>query len=172
MAEFAFIFLVLFTSIFLEVFVGALGWLIPLTALAVFHLSIVYGWRLGMTAGVIAGAVLDSLYGRMALTTPFSMLAVSLLAVLWLRKGDTSSIPPNFLPGAIAGAIAAFPPLLLNSWWHETFYLDVDIFFLAVLSDAFILPFLIAFLDFISEKTGLPLYRKAKAAAKAGDMKR
>ncbi|MCK5845291.1 MAG: hypothetical protein KAG97_11330 [Victivallales bacterium] len=168
MIEIAFLFIVLFASIFLEVCCGALGWLIPLTALSVFHLSIVYGWRSGMLVGVLAGAVIDSLYGRMALTTPFSMAAIALFSVFWLRKGDPTSIFPNFLPGAVAGALAALPPLLLNSWWHRTLFVNIDVLFLSSVSGAVILPVLITFLDIVSEKTGLRLYRKAKAAAKAG----
>ena len=168
MPELAFIFLVLFTSIYVEVLFGALGWLIPLTALAVFQLSIVYGWRSGMLAGVLAGAVLDSLYGRPFLITPFAMIAVSLSSVFWLRVGDTNSILPNFLPGAIAGFISASPPLLLNLWWHKSLFLNLDILLLATAAGAVILPAMIALLDFISEKSGLNLYKKAKAAAKNG----
>ncbi|NOY75115.1 MAG: hypothetical protein GXP32_04905 [Kiritimatiellaeota bacterium] len=170
MPEFAFIFLLMFFSVFAETLCGAWGWLIPFTALSVFQLSIVYGWRIGMLAGIVAGAVLDSIYGRSAMTSPFAMIAVSISSVIWLRKGDTSSILPNFLPGALAGFVSAAPPLLLNSWWRGTFFINIDVLFLATFSGALIFPIMIAFLDFISEKTGLRLYRKAKAAAQRGGL--
>lgn len=166
MAASAFIFLVLFTAIFMEVVFGALGWLIPLSALAIFHISIVYGWRTGMIAGVVAGAVIDSLYGRSAMTTPFAMILIAYGSVLWLNKGDTSSILPNFLPGAIAGFVVALPLLLLNAWWRKSVFPNMEVLIFATISGSLILPAMIAFLDYISEKSGLPMYQKAKAAAK------
>lgn len=166
MAISAFIFLVLFTAIFMEVICGALGWLIPLSALAIFHISIVYGWKRGMLLGVLAGSVIDSLYGRIVLTTPFAMILIAAGGVLWLHKGDTSSILPNFLPGALAGFAVALPQLFLNAWSQKTIFLNMEVLVFATISGSLILPAMIAFLDYISERSGLPMYLKAKAAAK------
>jgi uncharacterized membrane protein len=166
MANFAFIFIVMFTAIFMEVVCGALGWLIPFSALAIFHISIVYGWKNGMLAGVFAGAVIDSLYGRSAMTTHFAMIIIAAASVPWLHKGDTSSILPNFLPGAVAGFLVALPPLLFNAGWKKSLFPNMEIVIFATISGSLILPAMIAFLDYISEKSGLPTFLKAKAAVK------
>jgi len=166
MAKIAFIFLTVFISIYCEILAGALGIILPVTVLSMFYISIAYGWNTGLAAGIIAGTVIDMLYGRSVIITPFFMMPAVAAAEFWLHRGDPVSVLPNLMPGALVAFLVSFPVLASNSYhtgvWLHNFYLLV----FSVVSGALLLPLIIAFLDRLAEKLGLPLYRKAKALAR------
>lgn len=165
MAITAFIFLVIFLSIYLEVLAGSMGIIVPATAIALFYLSIAYGWRCGLLVSLIAGTVIDMLYGRSMLITPYCMMLTVPVSLIWLHKGDPSSILPNLIPGSIAAFIVAFPPLLINAFFNGIYLHNFYLLVFSILCGAFMLPVVISLLDFVAERQRLPLYRKARALA-------
>ena len=165
MAITAFIFLIVFISIYLEVLAGSMGIIVPLTASSIFYISIAYGWRSGLVLSLIAGTVIDMLYGRTMLITPYCMMITVAVSFLWLHKGDPVSTLPNLIPGSLAAFIVAFPLLLMNAYFNGTYLHNFYLLIFSILCGAFMLPVIIGILDFIAEKQRLPLYRKARAQA-------
>jgi len=62
--ELIWILTVLVTSVFLELFLAASGWLVPLYLAAVFYLFAVYSWPRVLLFAVIFGLVIDIVQGR------------------------------------------------------------------------------------------------------------
>jgi hypothetical protein len=165
MAVSSFIFLIVFTSIYFEVIAGTMGIILPLTAIAIFYLAITFGWKRGILLSVLAGTVIDMLYGRSIIVSPYLMIFTVAASMFWLHKGDPVSILPNLIPGATASFLVTFPLLAVNTYRTELYTKNAFILLVAVISGGFLLPIMIAFFDYLAEKQGLPLYRKAKAAA-------
>ncbi|MBN1865018.1 MAG: hypothetical protein JW808_08965 [Victivallales bacterium] len=159
----SFMFLCVFFSVYLEVLAGSLGVVIPMTALCVFCISVSRGWITGMSVGMVAGAVLDLLYGRSMLVSAFSMMAIAGLSNMWLYWGDTQSAFFHFLPGACAAMVAVLPAVTLNSLRPGSLYSSVLILTFSMLTGAFLLPMLIPLYDLAAEMVGMPLYRTARS---------
>jgi len=165
MAVSAFIFLIIFSSVYFEVIAGTMGIILPLTAISIFYLSITFGWKKGLLLSLIAGTIIDMLYGRTVIVTPYFMIMIVAASMFWLHKGDPVSILPHLIPGATAAFLVSFPLLAVNTYRTEMY---IDNFFLligCIVAGAVLMPIMIAFFDYLAEKQGLPLYRKAKAAA-------
>ncbi|MFA6567563.1 MAG: hypothetical protein WCS96_05070 [Victivallales bacterium] len=160
----SYIFIVLFVSVMLEVMAGSSGVIIPLSALAVFYFSMVYGWRFGLFLGFISGLAVDMLYGRDIPVSALSFAAVSGVTVFWLLKGETKDFYLHVVPGILTAAIAVTPVLLLHSEEIAVsgFANFAFLFLFSVTAGAFCLPFLIIFLDMLSEWLGMELYRSAR----------
>ena len=160
----SYIFVVLFISVMLEVMAGSSGVIIPLAALVVFYFSMVYGWKVGLFLGFVSGLAVDMLYGRDVPVSALSFAAVSGVTVFWLLKGETKDFYLHIVPGILTASIAVLPVLLFNS--KEIFVSGFAnlafLFLLSVTAGAFCLPFLIIFLDMLSEWLGMELYRTAK----------
>jgi hypothetical protein len=165
MAVGAFIFLIIFTSIYIEVITGRMGLIIPFTAVSIFYLSITFGWKRGLWLSIIAGTVIDMLYGRSIIVTPYLMLFTVAASMFWLHKGDPVSILPNLIPGATAAFLVSFPLLAVNAYQTKTYLENLYTLIISVVAGAVLLPLMIALFDYLAYKQGLPLYRKAKAAA-------
>jgi len=165
MAITAFIFLIVFISTYIEVLAGSMGIIVPLTAASLFYLSIAYGWRTGLLVSLLAGTVIDVLYGREFLITPYFMMLTVSVSMIWLHKGDPVSTLPNLIPGGLAAFIVTFPLLAVNAYFNETYLHNLYLLVFSILCGAFMLPVIIGILDFIAEKQGLPMYRKARAQA-------
>ena len=163
MALGAFIFLIIFISINCELLAGSANFIIPFSALSIFYISIMAGWKRGLLLAVITGTAVDILYGRTILLTPYLMMLTVAAGIFWLHKGDPVSILPHLIPGSVIALIVSLPLLAVDSY-HTGIYL-INLYKLAVTAFAgsLILPAMIAFFDFLAEKQGLPLYRKAKA---------
>ncbi len=159
----AFIFLCVFISVYLEVLAGALGIVMPLTALCVFYLAVSRGWISGMFVGMLAGAVLDLLYGRSMLISAFLMIAVAGLSNVWIHWGDTHSALFHFLPGACAALVAVIPPVILNSMRLASLHNSILVLIFSTLSGAVLLPVMIPLYDLAAEMVGLPLYSTARS---------
>ena len=165
MAAAAYLFLVVFLSVYFEVMAGAMGIIVPLAALTVFYLSISFGWRAGLITGTLAGLALDMLYGRELILTPCFMMLTVGAAEFWLYRGDPVSILPNLIPGAAAAFLTSFPALAVNSYNTGALMHNFHLLVFSTVSGALLLPLIISLLDYAAEKFGLPLYRKARAAA-------
>ena len=161
----AFIFLIMFFSVYSEVIIGSLGIILPLTSLTLFYLSISLGWRNGLLIAVVAGTSIDMLYGRSHIITPFLMILTVGVSMVWLHRGDPVSILPNLIPGALAAFIVTFPPVAVSIYYQESYIRGIRLLSMSVISGALLLPVIISFLDSVAERCGLPLYRKARAEA-------
>lgn len=160
----SYIFVVLFVSVMLEVMAGSSGVIIPLAALTVFYFSMVYGWRIGLVLGFVSGLAVDMLYGREIPVSALSFAAVSGVTIFWLLKGETKDFYLHIVPGILTAAIAVAPVLISHSEEIAIsgFANFAFLFLLSLTSGAFCLPFLVIFLDMISEWLGMELYRTAK----------
>jgi cell shape-determining protein MreD len=160
----SYIFIVLFISVMLEVIAGSSGVIIPLTALAVFYFSMVYGWKIGLFLGFVSGLAVDMLYGRVIPVSALSFAAVSVVTVFWLLKGETKDFYLHIVPGILTAAVAVTPVLVFHS--NEIavsgFANFAFLFLFSLTAGAFCLPFLIIFLDMLSEWLGMDLYRTAR----------
>jgi len=165
MLKAAFIFILLFISIYFEVLSGSFGIIIPFTAFAIFYLSITYSLKSGIFFGFLAGTVLDTLYGRTFLISPFLMAAITLLADYWLHQGEPDSPFLHFLPGTAVTFLYVFPLMLFNIVFHNIAFSNSLNAFFALPAGAFILPFYITISDYIAYLTNLPQYRFAKKRA-------
>lgn len=160
-----FIFLVIFVSLYFEVMAGSMGIFIPLTSLAVFYFAINRGWVVGMLIGMIAGTVLDLLYGRTLMLSPFTMMFAAGISLFWLHQGDPESVLLHFLPGAFVAFINTFPILLINSIHYGSYMQNFFNLIFSTVAGALILPIMIPLLDALAKKVAIPLYRGAKARA-------
>jgi len=162
MLKATYIFLIVFFSLYFEVLCGSFGLFVPFTAFAIFYFSITYSLKLGIVIGFIAGAMLDILYGRGFIFSPFLMASTAILAHYWLYQGEPNSPIMHFLPGAGVVLISVFPLLFFNMIFHNTAFFYSLNSFMAIPLGAFILPFFVTFLDFIAFLTELPQYRTAR----------
>lgn len=155
----------LFLSIYFEILAGSLGIIVPFTALSVFYFSVTFGWRSGLFIGLLAGTVLDMLYGRTLMLTPIAMLTVAVFSVVWLHQGEPESVLLHFLPGAITAFITVFPILLINSIYYSAFFNNFLILVFSTIAGAMLLPMMIPLYDAIAKKLDLLLYQGAKNRA-------
>ena len=89
-----------------ELLAGNVGIYLPLTAYAVFYFTCSISAAAGVAAAIVAGTVLDLIYGRTLLLTPLILLAA--LAAGWsLRRNQMETLLEAALPGMAIGATAA-----------------------------------------------------------------
>ena len=164
MAVGAFIFLILFFSVYLEVLLGSAGIIVPLSAISIFYLAVTFGWKNGILLSIITGTVIDMLYGRTIIITPYLMMLTVAAGTFWLHKGDPVSIMPHLIPGATVALIITLPFLAFNAYRTDMFLNNLYKLTISIVSGSLLLPMMIAFFDYLAFKQGMPLYRKAKAA--------
>lgn len=145
----ALIFLLMFFSIAAEVFVGSFGLVIPFSAMAVFYISGLYGWRSGILAAVVAGVLLDLLYGRVLPLTAISLACVSGLAFVWTVRGSMKSYLMQVLPGAATGFLVSAELIMHSSGgvglFEKLFHFSQT--FSIILVSALIMPLFIWAMD-------------------------
>ena len=144
----ALIFLLMFLSITAEVFAGSFGLVLPFSAMAVFYISGLYGWRSGILAGVVAGVLLDLLYGRSLPLTAFPLASVGGLALLWTVRGSMKSYLMQVLPGAATGLLISTEIMLYSTgggFSGKTFHLSQA--FSIILETALIMPLFVWTMD-------------------------
>lgn len=162
----SFIFLLFFFSILIELLLGSLGIILPLTALCIFYLSMVYGWQAGLIFGAGTGLIIDLLYGRELLISPFSMMSVTAITIFWLHKGETKTFLLHMFPGFLTALSYTLPSLISGGFSSGiniySLYDNIFLLFSSMLSGALILPPLIQILDYLSKQLGLELYSSAR----------
>ena len=145
----ALIFLLMFLSITAEVFAGSFGLVLPFSAMAVFYISGLYGWRSGILAGVVAGALLDLLYGRTLPLTAFPLASVGGFALLWTVRGSMKSYLMQVLPGVATGLLISAEIMLYSSgeggFCGKTFHLSQALSI--ILETALIMPLFVWAMD-------------------------
>ena len=166
MIEAVFLFLILFLSIFCEVIFGSFGLIVPVSACAIFYISVNYGWKLSIVLSLLTGLVIDVLFGRHGFLTSYLLFFISIFAVYWLHKGILKIIRLQVIPGIFIGLIYAAPQLLSCYFAYDSgfllfLYKIISLMFTIILSAA-LLPFMVLIMDSFSEKFDLPLYVKAK----------
>ena len=166
MIHLPYIFLLLFISFFCEMLFGSYGIIIPFIAVMIFYLTMIYTLKIGISLAVIAGLILDILYGRMFYITPLTLSVISFFSIFWLRKGVVKSIHLQILPGGAASFIFTFPLLAINYFLHASgfylFFINILILLLAIILGAILLPITIFILDAINTKLKINLYTNSK----------
>ncbi len=166
MIHIPYIFLILFFSIFLEIFFGAYGLIVPFTAIAIFYLSITYNTKTGIILAIITGGILDISYGRYYCISPIVLSMVSLFALFWLKKGELKNIQLQIIPGASIGFIYALPSLAIKYCLYEEgvyhFFVNILILLLTIILGAILLPIVILIMDSINKKLKIKTYIPSK----------
>ncbi len=157
MSLFIYIFVVFFTGILLEVGLGSMGLLIPLTAILVFYLAAVHGWELTVFFAATCGIVLDTLYGRPWLLTPISLAAVCVMSFYWSAGKTSKNAFSTMLPGGAVALTAVFPQLLVSTFTlqnpGEASVLAAELL-LAIAAGTLFTPIAILILDYMSLSLG------------------
>lgn len=167
----SYIMLTMALSIAAEIFCGSLGLLLPLPALLVFYFSAVENWPLGVFTGLVAGTVIDILYARDFLYTPFIMALAASAGSFWISRSESKSIPLHSLPGALTALIYC-APLFVTSFsasrfsFSSVFHAFSGMVF-GILASALALPLIVVCMDLTSESLGFKLYRNARDKSKA-----
>ena len=161
-----YIFLLLFVSIFCELFFGSFGIIIPFAGIIIFYLTIIYNLKTGIILAVVAGFILDILYARTLYISPITLCLISFFSIFWLHKGVVKHILLQILPGCIISFIYAFPLIVINYFLHENgfllFFTNILILLAAVTFGAILLPTTILLLDSINTKLKFNLYTDSK----------
>ena len=108
------IYLLFFTtfSVMLELILRSFGLYLPLAALFLFYAAIVFGYRAGAAAALLAACGLDFMSGN---PHPYTLPAFGLVIALswfWLNKVESESIFLHVIPGALIPLPAWFCTLL------------------------------------------------------------
>ncbi|HJO93465.1 MAG TPA: hypothetical protein QF753_08700 [Victivallales bacterium] len=166
MIHIAYIFIIIFFSIIIQIIVGTYGIIFPITALSIIYLSVVYGWRKGIISAIISGIIIDILYGRTIFISPFTLIVISILAIVWLYKSNVQNMKLQTVPGGVAALIYTLPVLVLNYSLNEQgiYLLFINFLLLtaSVLLGAFLMPIYISVLDSISKVLRINLYTEAQ----------
>lgn len=164
-----FIFFVIFLSVFLEILSGSFGLIVPVSAMAVFYITAVYEWKIGMISALISGVAVDLLYGREIIFTPFFLMLAVVISIFWLYKGETKSLLIHFIPGGVCGALVSLPPLLIFSLGPDDgaagFVRTIHIisqFMFSIVVSALWLPLFLLVVDTLSGWLGLEIYATVK----------
>ena len=166
MSEYIYISLLCFIAVLTDLFFGTLGIILPVTAVLVFYLTVTYGWRIAVIAGITCGILLDSLYGRQTFITPFIMLPVIATAIFWLLRGESKTLELHVIPGAVI-AFFYIVPLSLMGLVSSGISLEIlkqhlaNIMF-GLLVSALMLPVAITILDYCAELMEFERYSDAK----------
>ncbi|OGV45546.1 MAG: hypothetical protein A2017_12075 [Lentisphaerae bacterium GWF2_44_16] len=162
----SYIMLTMALSITAEIFCGSVGLLLPLPALFVFYFSAVENWPLGVLTGAVAGTVIDVLYARDFLYTPFLMALAASAGSFWISRSESKSIALHCLPGALIAAIYC-APLFFSALsasrfsFYSVFHAFSGIVFGIIIS-ALALPLIVICMDLLGETMGFRLYRNAR----------
>jgi len=166
MIHFAYIFLILFFSILIELLFGSIGMLMPITAVSIFYITIVYNLKTGICLGFITGLFINTLYGHYLFPAPLSLIIVSILAFIWLHKGVLKNSSLQVIPGITVSLVYSAPPLLISYFAYEQGFMllfyKLMILLVSTFLGAILLPTMIVILDSINSKIRLNLYQKAK----------
>jgi len=145
-----------------EFFLGSFGVIIPVTALAIYYITVTQGLTIGITAAVIAGIIIDAFYYRPYTLSPYIYCAVSFLANAWISKGQAKSLSLHLIPGGTTALICTIPFIISN---NLEFGLTMDSIFnnithviITFIISGILLPVMIVTLDVFSEFFEFPLY--------------
>jgi len=153
-----YIFMLCFVSVFTELFFGSMGIILPLTALTVFYVSVSAGWPLALATASVCGLVVDIVYGRDCVLSPFILLVIALASMYWASRSESQFLLFHIIPGALMAVLYTTPNMLINVFslgvsWGSLFQ-NVSNFVFAAAFSAIMLPLLIIALDTVSEHFG------------------
>ena len=161
-----FIFLILFFTIYIELIFGSFGLVLPAVACAVFYFAVNYGWKLTLIIAIIAGMLLDILFGRGTFYSPFTFIAVTIFGSYWLHKGVVKVVSIQWIPGVMVALISSAPVFFSTYSRYDSGFILLIFMLLKFLSSLILgglfLPMLVLILDVLSVKFELPEYFNAK----------
>ena len=155
----------MFSSVLAEVFAGSYGLLIPFASFAIFYISVVYGWELGVFIAIFAGFAVDFLFSRDFLLISMIYPIIPFLGILWKKRGFVKTYITQFVPGVFISVFISFSisvRFLLNkgSNINEFLYL-LSQMVLAVIAGILLFPLLIFTLDQISAFLEISRYKES-----------
>ncbi|QSH41787.1 hypothetical protein P0136_06230 [Lentisphaerota bacterium ZTH] len=150
----------------LQLLVGNVGVYLPLCALGVFYLSVSGSWRKAVFVALLAGAALDSLYGRSLMLSPFTFVLTALYGQFWIRHYNSKQLAESIVPGVL------IPVITLVPLWLYRFYSSglnlfqiksaLTMFIFTCTFGAVFMPLLVIILDNAAGMFRLPKYTEAK----------
>ena len=147
----------------LELILRSFGLSLPLAALFLFYAAIVFGYRAGAAAAILAACGLDFMAGN---PHPYTLPAFGLVIALswfWLNKVESESIFLHVIPGALIPPLVwlcilpFFPGALLSNLFAQLPDIVIASFLCGLL-----LPLEIFLFDTMNEKLGIDLYTNVK----------
>jgi hypothetical protein len=166
MSKAIYISLILFFSLLIQILFGISYLIIPVASLSVFYLTIVFGWAEGFASAVVSGIVLDILYGRTFLISPLINIISTILALLWLHKGELKILSFQMLPAGVIGMFYILP-LIYNTYQQTEHGIilalkNIGIIIVSLAITCAFLPCIIRFLDAVNVPLGFHLYRTSQ----------
>jgi len=166
----AYIFVLLFLALFLQLLLGSVGIVFPLSALIIFYLAVVYSWKVMLFPALLAGIILDLLYGRAFPLSSVTLPVIVFFAVLWVNKGIPSDTYLQFIPAVLSALIYCFPIFVINdyvfSFGSYSVIISLILFILTLFISILVFIPLILALDFLNFKLRINLYRTSQKRLK------
>jgi len=166
MSKIIYISLILFISALIQIILGNAGIIIPLISLAIFYLTIVFGWEEGIISAVISGIFLDIVYGRTLLISPFIGIVTVFIAIIWLHKGELGILSFQMIPSGIISLLYIIPFVYYTYQKTEHgLILALESMGILIISGAIttiLFPLIVRFLDTINNPLGFNYYRTAQ----------
>lgn len=153
------------TTVFLilalpELLAGAIGLAVPLVAPLVFYVTLVYNWRVGLTAALVAAVFLDLGLGR---SFPWSLAVFPVVAgVAWCFRRGGGSFPelPDMIVPALVSLGAGELVWSMLEWLEHPglagFWLAAGGLVVGALAGTVIAFFMTWILDAVARQLGLP----------------
>lgn len=162
MTTFIYIFLLCFFSMLGEFFISSYGIIIPLTALAIYYITVTQGLTLGIIFAVVTGIIIDACFYRTVTLSPWIYTAVVLLANSWIKKGQANSLFLHLIPGGTTALICTMPFLINNNlefgFTLNSFFSNITHLITTFILSGILLPVMIILFDVFSEIFEFPLY--------------
>ena len=150
-------------SVILEVCLGHLGFIIPLTAMTGFYLAVAYTWRKAIICFMASCILLDLGFARPFPVSWLMVPYVMLFAQYWRQHGNTTERLLQVIPGLAVGSGAVGCTIsygTMRSFLSETPSESVSTHMVlqALLSAFILMPILTALLDSLAKPLALRRY--------------
>lgn len=155
-----FVIFICFCAVVPEALCRTAGFFLPFLGFAVFYFSYTYGPGFMPAFAILSGFLLDSVFAQPPVAA-FTLCLVVLLAWFWRNGVRFEPLSLTALPGALIPLTVHLPPLLYHGGaeyaLHRLGHLLISTFICAAA-----MPFFIRFMDFLSEKLALDLFRDVR----------
>jgi len=162
MTAFLFITILTSASLILEVIMRGMGLFLPFTVCSVFYFAYIYGSAAGIPLALIAGFLLDAVFGHAIQYSALTMLAA--VPAAWILRDLVDSESALYLipSGAFLPLFVTLPPVILRGGWRTALDLLPHLFLASVLC-ALMLPWMVSLGDKLGGRLALPRFRDVKA---------
>jgi hypothetical protein len=162
MSAAAFCFLTLFLGIFSQMLFRLIGLYIPITALAVFYLSVTYGSRIGILCSFAAATCLLGLCGTTDFLALLSYPAVAWFGAWWPQKTEVKHPFLSCLPGILVmPSVSLLAQLSVIKMYYDPGIL-LSSLALSAIAGAIFMPILVGIFDWTAARCGMLRYQDAR----------